>query len=133
MAKNRRKKNAPKSRATPQSQQLEIPEIIAGSCRATSSDVVNVAMAPDGVVLTFYQTVPDPRVLQDKKTVLYANAIVKIPLSIGLQLPTLIIQQALENPSLQVEDIGSVIEQIDKIRQSFVRRQEEMSSEPDAN
>ena len=120
MAKAKRK--APVPSAPPELQ------IVTDGCQLFYADLVNVASTPDGVVFTVYQSAPDPSVLNKKGTVLYAGAIVKTSVEIGLKLPSLIIDQALKRANMTIEDVDLVIQETEKIKQKFIEKRKEIES-----
>ena len=79
------------SSVKPRRKEMRPPAVIrTEGCQILHGDVVNVALQPDGMALTVYQTVPDPAEETRKGPVRYARAVITIPLGVAAQLPTII-------------------------------------------
>lgn len=100
-------------------------EVRADNCQLFFGDTVNVAMRSDMVAFTLYHTVPDPLSDTPKRAVRYAEAIFQIPISVAVQLPSLIINQLLDQAELESEDLQTVIEQTKQILHAFETKLEE--------
>ena len=108
------KKKAPTEKPEPAEQeqaveQEESIETIFEGCQRFFADAAGVASGPQYVVLTLYQTVPDPRLERSPRApVRFTNAIVTMPVVPALQIATLIRNQHMQNLNAEELPIQAV-------------------------
>lgn len=95
------------------------------------ADMINVAMNPVNVALTFYVTVPDPSVMEGKGAVRCAQAIVQIPLAVAAQLPRMINQSFLSRLDVSAaspESLEVAAREMQEVADQFKRLVEQARS-----
>lgn len=127
MSKSTKKRLAEPEGPGNQTQEVHLDrlKIVHEGCQLLYGQIVNVASSQGGLSFTFYQAVPDPSVLNHKTTLLYARAIVQVPIEAGMQLPGFIISQALSRADIAEEELKYLIQESEKVTELFRKKLEE--------